>query len=141
MGSIGGGGRYDDLTSMFGMRDMSGVGISFGAERIYDVMEDEGLFPEDVAKDLDVLLVAFDQESHLYAYDVVSKLRNNNIKADLYPEPAKMKKQMKYANDRQVPYVIVIGSDEVESGLLGLKNMKNGEQEKLTINHIIEALT
>jgi len=74
MGSIGGGGRYDDLTSMFGMRDMSGVGISFGAERIYDVMEDENLFPADVAKDLDVLLVAFDQESHLYAYDVVRHL-------------------------------------------------------------------
>jgi len=140
MGSIGGGGRYDDLTGVFGMKGMSGVGISFGAERIYDVMEEEELFPSDVAKDLDVLIVTFDSDAHLYGYDVVTQLRAAGVRADLYPEPTKMKKQMKYANDRQVPYVIVIGSDEVDSGQLTFKNMVEGSQEKADISDVIKKL-
>ena len=140
MGSIGGGGRYDDLTSGFGMKDMSGVGISFGAERIYDVMEELELFPESVAKDLDVLVVAFDQQCHLYGFDVVTNLRAAGIKADMYPQPTKMKKQMKYANDRKVPFVIVIGSDEMETGMLTLKDMEQGSQSKVSVEMIKQQL-
>lgn len=140
MGSIGGGGRYDDLTSGFGMKDMSGVGVSFGAERIYDVMEELNLFPPEVMQDLDVLVVAFDAESHLYGYEAAIQLRSKGIKVEMYPEPTKMKKQMKYANDRQVPYVIVIGSEEMATGLLTFKNMTDGSQAKLTIEAIADQL-
>ncbi|CAG0908943.1 unnamed protein product [Cyprideis torosa] len=140
MGSIAGGGRYDNLTEVFGLSGVSGVGVSFGAERIYDVMEEEKLFPEGVEKDLDVLLIAFDDASHKYAFKAVQQLRDSNIIADLYPAPTKMKKQMKYANARQVPFVILIGSNEMESGVLTLKNMTTGEQFNLTIEAIIEKL-
>lgn len=141
MGSIGGGGRYADLTGVFGLKDMSGVGVSFGAERIYDVMEDLGLWPEDSAAGLDVLIVAMDKESHLHAFNVMKTLRSKDIIVDTYPDPVKMKKQMKYANDRQVPYVIVIGEEERESELYALKNMGTGEQEKLGIEAIVEKLS
>jgi len=141
MGSIGGGGRYDDLTSGFGMKSMSGVGVSFGAERIYDVMQELDLFPQTVMQDLDVLVVAFDPASHLYGYQVALDLRAQGITVDIYPEPTKMKKQMKYANDRQAPYVIVIGTDEMESGLLTFKNMDAGTQEKLALIEIAKRLS
>ncbi|MEL7220355.1 MAG: histidine--tRNA ligase [Bacteroidota bacterium] len=137
MGSIGGGGRYEDLTSMFGMRDMSGVGVSFGAERIYDVLEELDLFPSQDAAALKVLLIAFDQQSHLYAFRCLNKLRAAGINADLYPDPVKLNKQMKYANERQVPYTIVIGDNEMESGQLALKDMQNREQELLSLDDII----
>lgn len=140
MGSISGGGRYADLTSMFGLKDMSGVGISFGAERIYDVMEECQLFPEEVTQSLDVFMVALDADCHKYAFNQVSKLRRAGIAADLYPVAAKMKKQMKYANGTGAPFVIIIGSQEMESGLLALKNMKEGTQENLSIDQIIEKL-
>lgn len=140
MGSIAGGGRYDNLTGVFGLQGVSGVGVSFGAERIYDVMEEENLFPQGVEKDLDVLLIAFDDESHKYAFTVLQKMRNMNIVSDLYPSPAKMKKQMKYADSRNVPFVILIGSDEVSSGILTLKNMESGEQSKLTFDEIVKKL-
>ena len=132
MGSIGGGGRYDDLTGIFGMKDMSGVGISFGAERIYDVMEELDLFPADTTRDLQVLLIAFDDATHRYAYTQLRQLRAAGISAELYPEPAKMKKQMKYANARNVPFVGLIGSREMEAGEIALKNMETGEQEAMT---------
>ena len=141
MGSIGGGGRYDDPTSGFGMKSMSGVGVSFGAERIYDVMQELDLFPQTVMQDLDVLVVAFDPASHLYGYQVALDLRAQGITVDIYPEPTKMKKQMKYANDRQAPYVIVIGTDEMESGLLTFKNMDAGTQEKLALIEIAKRLS
>jgi histidyl-tRNA synthetase len=141
MGSIGGGGRYADLTSVFGMKDMPGVGVSFGADRIYDAMEMLDLFPDTFSGDLQVLFIALDQSNHPFAYSQLIKTRAAGINADLYPEPAKMKKQMKYANDRQVPYVIIIGSEEMNSGLLSLKNMESGEQNKLTIEAIIEKLS
>lgn len=141
MGSIGGGGRYADLTSVFGLNNVSGVGISFGAERIYDVMEELQLFPTSVAQSLQVLLMALDETALKYAFQKLGQLRKANINADLYPEPAKMKKQMKYANARQVPYVLLIGSEEMNTGLLSLKNMESGEQQKLTMEDIINKLS
>ncbi len=141
MGSIGGGGRYDDLTGIFGLKDVSGVGVSFGAERIYDVMQELNLFPKEDAAALKVLLIAFDDETHNFAFQTLGSLRAAGINADLYPEPAKMKKQMKYANSRNVPYTLIIGGDEMESGLLTLKNMTEGTQEKLHIEEIVRVLS
>jgi len=138
MGSIGGGGRYDDLTGTFGLNGVSGVGISFGAERIYDVMEELDLFPESVDRILQLLLIAFDDETHVFAFSLLSRLRAEGISADLYPEPAKMKKQMKYADKINVPYVLLIGSQEVASGFFTLKNMETGEQEALSIENLIQ---
>lgn len=136
MGSIGGGGRYDDLTGVFGLKGVSGVGISFGAARIYDVMEELKLFPEELSHNLKVLIIALDEDTHTFAYKCLSQLRQSGIPSDLYPSAAKMKKQMKYANDLGVPYTIVIGSDEMTSGLLSLKNMDTGQQEKKSIDEI-----
>jgi len=140
IGSIGGGGRYDDLTGMFGLKNVSGVGVSFGAARIYDVMEELNLFPEDTGNTLKVLLIAFDEASHKYAFDCVNKLRAAGINSELYPSPTKMQKQMKYANARKVPFTILIGSNEMESGQLTLKNMETGDQQSLTIDEIVEQL-
>ncbi len=140
MGSIGGGGRYDDLTSSFGLKGVSGVGVSFGAARIYDVMKEMELFPKQFDSGLQVLLIAFDDETHQYAFTCLNALRKAGINADLYPSPAKMQKQMKYANRRKVPYTIVIGSNEMASGELALKNMEEGGQEQLTLDAIVEKL-
>ena len=141
MGSIGGGGRYADLTSVFGQKDMPGVGVSFGAERIYDVLEELELFPAEDSAALQVLFVTFDEKSHQYAFRCLNKLRAAGINADLYPDPVKMKKQMKYANNRNVPYVILIGDNEMESGELTFKNMRTGEQDQLSIEKIIARLS
>lgn len=141
MGSIGGGGRYADLTSVFGMKNMPGVGVSFGAARIYDAMEMLDIFPDTFEGDLQVLFIALDQNTHPFAFQQVIKARAAGLNADLYPDPAKMKKQMKYANDRQVPFVVIIGDEEMSSGLLSLKNMQSGDQEKLSIETIIEKLS
>jgi len=140
MGSIGGGGRYDDLTGNFGLKGVSGVGVSFGAARIFDVMEELNLFPANIAVQLKCLLVAFDKPSHQYAFSVLNKLRTAGISAELYPQPLKMNKQMKYANARAVPYVVVIGSEEMNSGNLSFKNMATGDQEKYTLAELIEKL-
>ena len=140
MGSIGGGGRYDNLTGMFGLKNVSGVGVSFGAERIYDVMEELDLFPKNDKTALKVLLIAFDDTSHQYAFNCTTQLRQAGINSDLYPTPAKIQKQMKYANARKVPFTITIGSNEMESGLLTLKNMETGEQVSLTLEQVIEQL-
>ena len=137
MGSIGGGGRYDNLTGVFGLKDVSGVGVSFGAERIYDVLEELKLFPADSSSSLKVLFIAFDEATQLYAFAALSKLRAAGVNAEIYPDPGKLKKQMKYANDRQVPFVVLVGEEEMSSGLLGFKNMQSGEQEKLSIEEII----
>lgn len=141
MGSIGGGGRYDNLTGVFGLNGVSGVGVSFGAERIYDVMEELNLFPSDVQKDIEVLFVALDGESHKYAFKQVSSLRQAGIACDLYPEPAKMKKQMSYANARNVPYVAIIGETERQEGKVSLKNMVTGEQEDISIANLSHHFT
>lgn len=140
MGSIGGGGRYADLTSIFGMNDVPGVGISFGAERIYDVMEELKLFPDDIASDLQIFFVSFDLESHLYAFSTVSKLREQGIAADIYPSPTKIQKQMKYADARGVEWVAIIGSEEVKTDILTIKNLKTGQQEKMDIPSVIAML-
>ena len=141
MGSIGGGGRYDDLTGIFGMKGVSGVGISFGAARIFDVMEEMNLFPSETGETLQILLIALDDAAHKYAFRQLGTLRAAGINADLYPEAAKMKKMMKYANARNVPFTVIIGSEEMNSGKLALKNMETGEQEKLTVEEIVGKLS
>ena len=131
MGSIAGGGRYADLTSIFGMKDMPGVGISFGAERIYDVLEELGLFPADASEDLQYLLVCLDDESLEHGFGLVSRLRARGVHADLYPSAAKMGKMMKYADQRGAPKTIIIGSNEVATGQYAVKDMRSGTQVKL----------
>lgn len=140
MGSIGGGGRYDDLTGMFGLKDLTGVGISFGADRIYDVLEELNLFPASAQQGTKVLISNFDEKAELYALPLLQKFRQVDIAAELYPSSAKLKKQMSYADGKNIPYVILIGDEEMSSGLLTLKNMQSGEQQKLTIDAIIELL-
>jgi histidyl-tRNA synthetase len=140
MGSIGGGGRYDNLTGVFGLPGVSGVGVSFGAERIYDVLEELKLFPTDQANTLKVLFMAFDAKAHQYAFNALGKVRAAGINADLYPDPVKLAKQMKYANNRNVPYVVLVGDNEMASGKLALKNMQTGEQQLLSIEEIIVVL-
>lgn len=140
MGSIGGGGRYDDLTGMFGLRGLTGVGVSFGADRIYDVLQELDLFPEFTAVGTRVLISNFDKDAERYALPILQRLRMANVAVELYPSSAKLKKQMSYADDKHIPYVILIGSDEMQSGLLTLKNMKSGEQQKLAVEAIVELL-
>ena len=140
MGSIGGGGRYDDLTGMFGLKDLTGVGISFGADRIYDVMEELNLFPAETNQTTKVLICCFDSEGEKYALPLLHSLRRHNINTELYPAGAKIKKQMEYANNKAIPYTILIGSDEMQSGLLTFKDMASGLQDKLDTAGILERL-
>lgn len=140
MGSIGGGGRYDDLTGMFGLKGLTGVGVSFGADRIYDVLEELNLFPESAAIGTKVLISNFDATAERYALPILQQLRSSGVAAELYPSSAKLKKQMSYADDKRVPYVILIGSDEMQTGLLTLKDMQSGQQQKLTVEDIIELM-
>lgn len=141
MGSISGGGRYDGLTDNFGLPNVSGVGISFGVDRIYDVLEELKLFPEANQETTQVLIVAFDAETWNYSLKALNALRTNGIKSELYPEPVKLKKQMKYGNDKNIPFVIVIGSEEMKSGKLTFKNMTEGSQDNLELQDIIKQLT
>lgn len=131
IGSIGGGGRYDNLTETFGLKDMSGVGVSFGADRIYMVMEEMELFPEQVVKTVDVFLLALDQESYWFAYDLLLELREGDVRVDMYPNVGKMKKMMKYANNINAPHVIIIGESEREKNIFSVKNMKSGDQKEV----------
>jgi histidyl-tRNA synthetase len=140
IGSICGGGRYDNLTEVFGMQDVSGVGISFGIDRIYDVLEELNLFSTEIAISSKVLICYFDEATKKYALPVLYQLRQNGINSEIYPEATKIKKQMDYANRKNVPYVLLIGSDEMISGNLTLKDMLKGEQERLTIAAIIDKL-
>lgn len=140
MGSIGGGGRYDNLTGVFGLNGVSGVGVSFGAERIYDVMQELGLFPEESASRLQLIFLAFDEESHVYAFRCLNEVRAAGINAELYPEPGKIKKQFQYADSRRVPYAAIVGSEEMQSGLIALKDLRSGEQSKLTLAEIINKI-
>lgn len=138
MGSITGGGRYDNLTGVFGMPGVSGVGISFGADRIYDVLNTLNLYPNETLQSTQVLFVTFGQDEQDYALPLLAQLRNAGIRAEVYPEAgAKMKKQMGYANAKQIPYVVVIGGDEMASGVVSLKNMVTGEQIKVKSDEII----
>jgi len=128
MGSIGGGGRYDDLTGMFGLKGLTGVGISFGADRIYDVLEELNLFPERTGIGTKVLISNFDTEAEKYALPLLQKLRKAGIAAEIYPSPSKLKKQMVYANAKNIPFVILIGEEEMQKGLFTIKNMESGDQ-------------
>lgn len=141
IGSICGGGRYDDLTGIFGLKDVSGVGISFGADRIYDVLTQLDIFPNDVTSATQVLFVNFGAEAEHYCLNAVNNLRQKNISAELYPDAVKLKKQMTYANNKNIPWVILVGKDEIDSGVLTIKNMVNGEQNKLTIEQITDLIT
>ncbi len=138
MGSIGGGGRYDDLTGIFGLKDMSGVGISFGLDRIYLVLEELDLFPETVTENTRVLFINFGEEEALYALKAISELRKNNIIAELYPDAAKMNKQMKYANKREIPFVVLAGGEEMQKEKFTLKNMKTSEQDRVSATELME---
>ena len=140
MGSIGGGGRYDDLTGMFGLKNLSGVGISFGADRIYDVLEELDAFPKNTTESTKVLISNFDETSEAFALPILSQLRAAGIAAELYPQATKLKKQLGYADSKRIPYVILIGSEEMASGLLSLQNMKSGEQSTLTIQALLAQL-
>ena len=140
IGSISGGGRYDDLTGIFGMPGMSGVGISFGADRIYDVMLGLNLFPEELACSTKVFFVNLGESEQLASMRLISELRNKGISAEIYPESAKMKKQMEYANRRGIPYVVIIGSNELERKVATLKDMRSGEQRELSFEELVAAL-
>ena len=140
MGSIGGGGRYDDLTGIFGLKDVSGVGISFGLDRIYLVLEELGLFPEAIDRSLQVLCVNFGDREALTSMKLVNQLRKAGIKCDLYPSSAKMQKQMKYANNRNVPFVVLIGEQELSSNSFVVKDMVKGGQETYSLDRVEEFL-
>ena len=140
IGSISGGGRYDDLTGIFGMPGMSGVGISFGADRIYDVMLGLNLFPEELACSTKVFFVNLGENEQLASMRLISELRNKGISTEIYPESAKMKKQMEYANRRGIPYVVIIGSNELERKVATLKDMRSGEQRELSFEELVATL-
>ncbi|WP_407403052.1 histidine--tRNA ligase [Sodaliphilus sp.] len=140
MGSITGGGRYDNLTGVFGMPGLSGVGISFGADRIFDVLNTLDLYPADTTASARVLFVNFGEAEAMMSLKHIKKLRAAGISAELYPDSAKMKKQMAYANDRKVPFVAIIGDNELKDGTIAVKNMVTGEQQSLTVEAMIELL-
>ena len=140
IGSIAGGGRYDDLTSIFGLKDVSGVGISFGIDRIYLVMEELGLFPKDIDISSKVLFLNFGELEAKYCFKYLKELRNNNISSELYPNNDKIKKQMNYANNKGVQFVVMIGEDEMKSGQLTVKNMSTGEQNEMSISELIKII-
>jgi len=141
MGSIGGGGRYDDLTGIFGMKDMSGVGISFGLDRIYLVLEELGLFPETVSKNIKVLFINFGDKEALFSLKAIKKLRSQGINAELYPDKITngkhMRKQMNHANNRNIPYVVIVGDEEMSSENYTLKNMISGDQDLVSLSALV----
>ncbi len=140
IGSICGGGRYDNLTGVFGLPDVSGVGISFGADRIYDVLNQLEAFPTDTAQSTKILFINFGAKEELYCLPLVQKLRKAGFKAELFPGNAKMNKQMNYANTRKIPFVAIIGEDEMQQKLISLKNMQSGEQLKVTFEELVRVL-
>ncbi|MGO1596271.1 MAG: histidine--tRNA ligase [Sphingobacterium sp.] len=131
MGSIGGGGRYDDLTGMFGLKNLTGVGVSFGADRIYDVLEELGLFPSGRAAGTQLLIANFDKELEPFTLALLNRIRGRGLAVELYSDAVKLKKQLSYADAKNIPYVLLVGQQEVESGRLTLKNMESGEQHQL----------
>jgi histidyl-tRNA synthetase len=138
IGSITGGGRYDNLTGVFGMPDVSGVGISFGADRIFDVLNQLDLYPENATQQTQVLFVNFGEKEENFILPILNKLRNAGIRAEIYPEAAKLKKQMAYADSNKIPFVVLAGESEIETGELTLKNMLTGEQQSVQVEKLIE---
>ncbi len=137
IGSITGGGRYDNLTGVFGLQGVSGVGISFGADRIFDVLNQLDLYPKDALQTTQLLFVNFGEKEEEYLLPIVSKVRAAGIRAELYPESAKMKKQMSYADDKKIPYVAIVGENEISEGKVNLKNMLTGQQSLLAVDELI----
>ena len=140
IGSITGGGRYDNLTGVFGVDGLSGVGISFGADRIYDVLNQLNLYPEEISNTVKVIFVNFGQAEAVQSAKYIAQLRQQGISAELYPDSTKMKKQMNYANDNKIPFVAIIGETELQDGTIAVKNMNSGEQKTMSINELIDAL-
>ncbi|MCE7997203.1 MAG: histidine--tRNA ligase [Roseivirga sp.] len=141
MGTITAGGRYDNLTGIFGLKDVSGVGISFGIDRIYDTLEELNLFPNENEETTQVLITNFDTESADYALGLLAQLRKVNINSEFYPDSTKLKKQMSYADKKGIPFCLMVGSREIETGEFILKNMSTGEQKSLEFDAIIEELS
>lgn len=140
IGSITGGGRYDDLTGIFGLKGVSGVGISFGADRIFDVMNQLNLYPETATVSTQLMFVNFGEMEALYCLKLASILRSNGILCELYPDNAKLKKQMAYADRKGIPFVAVVGEEEMQKGLISLKNMQSGEQTTVTVEQVVAKL-
>ena len=140
IGSIAGGGRYDNLTGIFGMPGVSGVGISFGADRIYDVLQQLGLFPDSFTRSTDLLFVNFGEQEVEWLLPAVKQLRETGISCELYPEAAKMKKQMTYADNNHIPFVALVGEKEMQEGTIGLKNMETGEQKSCSLQELIDTV-
>jgi len=140
IGSISGGGRYDNLTGVFGLPNVSGVGISFGVDRIYDVMEELNLFPTTHSASTKVLICNMDAETEGYSLSMLYQLRQAGINSEVFPEAGKLKKPLNYANAKNIPFAIIIGSDERANGILTVKDMLKGEQERLSIADIIQKL-
>ena len=141
MGSISGGGRYDNLTGIFGMPGLSGVGISFGVDRIYDVLNALDLYPKDSLQTTQVLFINFGEKETAYCLPIINKVRAQGIRAEIYPDGAKMKKQMSYANAKQIPFVVLAGESEMEAGKITLKNMETGDQQMLSPDELITKLS
>lgn len=141
IGSITGGGRYDDLTGIFGLKNMSGVGISFGADRIFDVMNQLNLFPTDNTTTTQVLFVNFGEREEKFCLKILQQLRNNGINAEIYPEAAKMKKQMAYADKKGIPYVVLVGENEIQTETFTLKDMTTGEQQMVSLTELINKIS
>ena len=140
MGSISGGGRYDNLTGIFGMPGLSGVGISFGVDRIYDVLNTLDLYPKDSLTTTQVLFINFGEQETAYCLPIISQVRANGIRAEIYPDAAKMKKQMSYANAKHIPFVVLAGENEMNAGKVTLKNMETGDQSLLSTKELIEKI-
>ncbi|MBT8252923.1 MAG: histidine--tRNA ligase [Bacteroidia bacterium] len=140
IGSIGGGGRYDDLAGIFGLKDVSGVGISFGLDRIYMALEEVNGFPNAVRRDVDVLFINFGRAEALYAMKALKTLRESGINCELYPDDTKLNRQMNYANKREIPFVVMAGDQEMSKHLFTLKNMSSGEQEELDLGGLVRRL-
>ena len=140
MGSITGGGRYDNLTGIFGLPGLSGVGISFGVDRIYDVLNTLDLYPKDSLTTTQVLFINFGEQETAYCLPIINKVRSQGIRAEIFPDAAKMKKQMSYANAKQIPFVVLAGENEMNAGKVTLKNMETGEQSLLSTEELIERL-
>jgi len=141
MGSICGGGRYDDLTGIFGWKGVSGVGISFGADRIFEVLSELNLFPESATSGTQVLLVQFGGETTSAAFQLLKQIRKAGISCEMYPDDAKLKKQFKYADDNKIPFVVVVGEDEVKSGMWQLRNMVTGDQQAVSTDQLVGSLS
>ena len=141
MGSITGGGRYDNLTGIFGLPGLSGVGISFGADRIYDVLNTLDLYPQEAVDATRILFINFGEKETDYCLPIIQQVRTAGLSAEIYPDSAKMKKQMSYANAKQIPFVALAGDDEMQAGKITLKNMTTGEQTLLTPQQLIESIT